>query len=1174
MITHLRDEVMGPCSNLKTHGQELHYDDSKRKWILPEYTRRQSYIVIDGEMHEVLGPDETPIQRYGVGVLYCDEKDVEVTPDEEQSKDKFNAEEVYGNAKTAAEFSKELDKKLSKIESSSPSDDDSTITATDDTLTGTNLQRPTTMGISFQVELECDGKILISLNCARYERLSYATDREDAPAWWLRKPIKLEYEISGSTLNRAKISIKKNQLSKQDQEKLAAIDLELSVFPRQVKGASSQRLLTICFINRTPATSQLHRNMCSLFQTEFEIKTENGAIQPYAEARYSDTSEEEQTLNLLYSNQPIFATGHGCSADWGEPQQNNPFIRKTNNGAKAVTTINATPFPCYELANISAEIKSEGKTLTASMKALGGLDCDNDGLNDLRLIVDGYETWINEKNTKIDTLHPLLQKAAKRHMAECQSALSRMRDGIALLSTNEQAQVAFKLANEAIYIQQKRAGSTRKWQGNPLSLEGTEEDFFKPDDHIGKWRPFQIAFILMNLSSTIDRTDPLNENVELIWFPTGGGKTEAYLGLAAFAIILRRLRNPEDAGTQVLMRYTLRLLTSQQFQRASGLACALEHIRLRERKAGTFDLGETPISIGLWVGGSNTPNTNKNAITALKNAKKPDESYQFVLQRCPWCGAQMGPVKAEKNTYVVKGIVQIGQSVEFRCPDHKCDLKNGIPVSVIDEQIYNNPPTIIIGTVDKFASLAWRPEIRKIFGLNQNGEREKSPPNLIIQDELHLITGPLGTVCSTYETIIEELCTDHRGDVSIKPKIVSATATTRNYKEQIHKLYARDTASIFPPPGLSADDSYFATSECDKNGNLTPGRIHVGLMATGYASLQTASVRAFSSLLNTPSYLPDDKKDPWWTLLVFYNSIRELGGALTLFMGDIPERMAVLRKRLNNRKQTTDGKFEYDNPRWLSQYGIKELTSRIRNDEVPKAIEELEMPFDPSKTGSRAFDVCLASSIIEVGVDIQRLSMMAIVGQPKTTAQYIQVAGRVGRDRRKPGLVITQYSPSKPRDRSHFERFKSYHERLYSMVEPASLTPFTPPAIRKTLSGIIASYIRQTKDAAAAHDPREAVRHLDECFKTIKERCQFVAPDEMIQLESCLEEMKLQISSWCHNNWSNTNQMNDNVTQLRRSGAPYDPSWEKLSWPTLNNMRSVDTECCAQISKIPTPPSP
>ena len=976
------------------------------------------------------------------------------------------------------------------------------------------------------------------------------------------------------SLNEGKISIKKDQLSDKDQEKLGNIDLELSVFPRPVKASPSQRLLTVCFVNRTIAESQLHKNMLSLFQTEFEIKTQQGTVQPYAEARYTNTSEEEQTLNLLYSNQPIFATGHGCSADWGEPLPNNPFIRKTKTGAKAVTTINATPFPCYELANISAEIKTGGKTLTASMKALGGQDGNNDGLNDLTLIVDGYEAWINKKRANIENLHPLLKEAAQRHIAECESALSRMRNGIDLLSNHEQARIAFRLANEAIYIQQKRAGKTRKWllgQDNRLQLEGREKDFFKSEDRIGEWRPFQIAFILMNLSSTINRTDPLNENVELIWFPTGGGKTEAYLGLAAFAIILRRLQNSDDAGTQVLMRYTLRLLTSQQFQRASGLACALDHIRLREKERRGVDMGDTPISIGLWVGGANTPNTNKLAATALNEATDPRKSYQFVLQRCPWCGAQMGPVKVGANRNLVKGIRKRGSDVIFHCPDLDCDLHNGIPVSVIDEQIYKKPPTILIGTVDKFASLAWKPEIRRIFGLNQDGDREQSPPNLIIQDELHLITGPLGTVCSTYETIIEELCTDHRGGDSIKPKIVGATATTRNYKEQIHKLYARDSATIFPPPGLSADDSYFATSERDTAGNLTPGRIHVGLMATGYTSAQTASVRVFSSLLNTPSYLPDHEKDPWWTLLVFYNSIRELGGALTLFMGDIPEQMRVLRKRLNNRTQSADEKFHYDNSRWLSQYGIKELTSRIRNDEVPKAIEDLERPFNSDPEGNKPFDVCLASSIIEVGVDIQRLSMMAIAGQPKTTAQYIQIAGRVGRDPRKPGLVITQYSPSKPRDRSHFERFKSYHERLYSMVEPASLTPFTPPAVRKALTGVIASYLRQTKGQTAATNPGQSVQYFDDCYELIKDRCNEIAPDEISQLEQWLDQAKAELRNSHLDTWSKTDQMEEYPAQLRRAGSPFHPNWGPRSWSSMNSMRSVDTECSAEFCQQRTP---
>jgi hypothetical protein len=1169
MITHLRDEVMGPFTDLEKHGQELPYDEGKKKWLLPEQKRRLSYVTIDDELHEVIGPEETPIQKYGVGILHCTKEETEVVVDDRQHSEDHSTEEIYGSLKSAATAANETERKLANIEEAFDTNEDSTVTTANETLSGTNLRDQTTMGLSFQIDLDEGGELLITLDAARYVSLPYVTDLEQAPKWWRRQPISIQYKVSSKQLKNGSIRITKKQLDKKDQDQLGRIDLELSVFARPIKRSPSQLLLTVCFINRTPGSTLDIRNACSLFQTEFQVETKSGKIYPYTEASLVNPSEEEESLDLLYSNQPIFASGHGCSADWGETRADNPFIRKTKEGVKEVNKIIATPFPCYELANISAEIKSGDKVLTASMEALGGLNEDDDGIDDLTSIIEGYDQWIDANSAKIESLNPRVKAAAERHMEECRGALKRMRQGLDLLKSNEDARIAFKYANEAVYIQQKRAGSTRKWQGDPLTLNGTEEDFFKAEDRIGKWRPFQIAFILMNLRSMVDGEDPFNENVELIWFPTGGGKTEAYLGLAAFAIIFRRLKDPNDTGTQVLMRYTLRLLTSQQFQRASGLVCALDFIRQREQN--TLNLGNDPISIGLWVGGSNTPNTNEAARTALTQASNPNNPYQFVLQRCPWCGAQIGPVPISRTRSVIKGIIRAGNEVRFKCGNSDCRLSSGIPVTVIDEQIYTKPPTILIGTVDKFASLAWKPEIRNVFGIDENGERKKSPPNLIIQDELHLITGPLGTVCSTYETIIEELCTDHRNGTSIKPKIVSATATTRNYRHQIEKLYGRKNTPIFPPPGLDSADSYFASSERDKDGVLTPGRIHVGLFAPSYSSVQTANVRAFSSLLNTPSYFNDKEKDPWWTLLIFHNSIKELGGSLTLCMGDIPERMAVLRKRLNRLIKKPDGNFEYEHARFLNHYRIKELTSRIRNDEVPKAIDDLETPYNPDKNLNEAFDVCLASSIIEVGVDIQRLSVMAIVGQPKTTAQYIQVAGRVGRDRNKPGLVLTQYAPSKPRDRSHFEKFRSYHERLYSMVEPASLTPFTPSSVQKTLPGIIAAYLRQTKDSNSAQRPTLAAKHLDECFDLIRKRCNQIAPDELSQLDGCLEEMRNDLQGWDKQDWNLTNQMGENTAQLRRAGSPYHPNWEHLSWPTMNSMRSVDAECRAEICQEQPP---
>ena len=303
--------------------------------------------------------------------------------------------------------------------------------------------------------------------------------------------------------------------------------------------------------------------------------------------------------------------------------------------------------------------------------------------------------------------------------------------------------------------------------------------------------------------------------MELIWFPTGGGKTEAYFGLAAFSIFLRRLRDRGDTGVHALMRYTLRLLTAQQFQRASRLICAMDYVRRQHAE----ELGEGTISIGIWLGGSTTPNTREEARAVFRSLDRGDgrKQNQFVLDRCPWCGAQMGPVnlgggrgRGRRRAFRVIGYAHRGNTVVYCCPDRRCEFHDSMPLYVIDEDIYEICPSLVIGTVDKFAMLAWRPEARSLFGISPGGTRSHSPPGLIIQDELHLISGPLGSMVGLYEPVIEELCTDRRGRHPARPKIISSTATIRSYAEQVRGLYARERASLFPPPGLDADDSFFA----------------------------------------------------------------------------------------------------------------------------------------------------------------------------------------------------------------------------------------------------------------------------------------------------------------------------------------------------------------------------
>src|SRR5258708_11171748 len=325
-----------------------------------------------------------------------------------------------------------------------------------------------------------------------------------------------------------------------------------------------------------------------------------------------------------------------------------------------------------------------------------------------------------------------------------------------------------------------------------------------------------------------------------------------------------------------------------------------------------------------------------------------------------------------------------------------------------------------------------------------------------------------------YEAVIEELCVDRRQDTPIIPKIISSTAIIRRYKDQIKALYGRHRVTLFPPPGLDAGDSFFARYATEDDGSLSRGRLYVGVHAPGLGSLQTVQVRYFTELLQAPVNLSNVERDPWWTLLLFFNSLRELGTTLSLFQSDITDYLKVTANRLG-----------LDLFKMRTFWELKELTGRLRSDEVPQAIAALEVTCT-NKNNQKPVDVCLASNILEVGIDIDRLSLMAVVGQPKATSQYIQVTGRVGRDwRERPGLVIQIYMASKPRDRFHFERFRSYHERLYALVEPTIVTPFSPPALDRALHAALVAYVRQRGNEKVQRSPYPFPEDLIKQFKDI-----------------------------------------------------------------------------------------
>lgn len=1164
MVKALREELVGPSPQ----GQEI---DCNEEIVFDDVENFYKPWRQKGTGEEILQRDP-PCRRYGVGVLYPSGR---FSEDDDRyigtSSIGSDLELGYsgGEGGTAEgpltdEGVRCLEEIASRVDTGGESPDPD-----DFDLSSANKYRPGSMSVSFFAEFPPGSSLVVEVptfdarrGCpvnGRYRRKIVKVAGQER-TWWLRSPVYIRAEFAARDICSASGSRVPSYSYKA--LNLDGMDIHVEVFSRQY-GPGSGRLVTVCLVNRKEA-AVLKDEDC-LFQAFFRatVVSPDGraCIMPYPGPLMEKMDSEEQSLALLYRHSETFAVGHGCAADWDAAD-----------GAGKVMWVSAECLPVFETPSITPDITSDdGTPVEIPMATLAGLVEGDDGFSALSELAGLYEKWIQEREDEIPLLEARYQPTARRHMKECRRCLDRMRDGLDYLQKDPLAKRAFQLANYAILLQQARSHREPRWARYDQKEKRIKfsEPYTPPGDLSlgtgkGKWRAFQAAFLLMAARSAVESDAQDRRTVDLIWFPTGGGKTEAYLGLAAFAIFMRRLRNRQDNGVHVLMRYTLRLLTAQQFLRAAGLVCAMEY--LRRKYPG--ELGEAEFSIGLWLGSDTTPNDRTDAIDTLKGLIRGDRTARnkFVLSRCPWCGAQIGPVKNIKysgkngkrpqRAIGVLGYRISGGTVVLACSDDRCEFSGGLPVYVIDEDIYERKPSLVIGTVDKFAMLAWRPEARAIFGIGVEGDRESSPPGLIIQDELHLVSGPLGSMAGLYETAIEELCTDRRGAKPVVPKIVCSTATIRRYSEQVKALYGRKDTALFPPPGLDAGDSFFGRYARKPDGSLCPGRMYVGVHAPGLGSMQTVQVRTFAALLQTPVQLSAIERDPWWTLVVFFNSLRELGTTLSLFQSDIPDYLTVLRNRMGLRPDEVRRLFH-----------IKELTGRLREDEIPEAISALEIGCTSS--AGHPVDACLASNIIEVGIDIDRLSLMAVVGQPKTTSQYIQVTGRVGRKWwERPGLVVTLYSASKPRDRSHFEKFRSYHERLYAQVEPTSVTPFSPPVLDRALHAVMVAYVRQAGNSSAAASPYPYPGELIEQLRQILlPRVQVVDPEEVANFGRVFEKRAREWRQWERTRWHGVTRDSD-IPQLRVAGDYVTRERARISWPTQMSMRNVDAQCQAEITRL------
>ena len=767
-----------------------------------------------------------------------------------------------------------------------------------------------------------------------------------------------------------------------------------------------------------------NRDQAWIFQPELVVEAPDGApiFQRRDALKRNNHTDEEIAMAMLYRRHVGFAIGHGISV----------HAETLPGDSTRAVRLSACVVPTYDVPRTESPTPIEIPGLVGlvlDMKELAETPIEKMSRTLMPLII-AYEDWIAQQTVRIDDPANDLAEyrpVAFQSMQECRRTLERIRDGIALLAQNERAAKAFAFMNEAMWQQRIHTlHAEQKRRGQHITLE----DIDKPENR--SWRPFQLAFILLNLPALTDlhhpdRSADASAIADLLWFPTGGGKTEAYLGLTAYTLAIRRLqgivegRSGED-GVAVIMRYTLRLLTLQQFQRAAALICACEVIRQNDPQR---TWGATPFRLGLWVGQRTTPNTTEQSEESSKQDRGVFQRGSTIggvgsprqLTNCPWCGSPIEAGRDIKIELYPKGrgrtFIYCGDQLG-RCPFSRRNAPEGLPVLVVDEEIYRCLPSLLIATVDKFAQMPWNGNTQMLFGqvnkkCTRHGFRSPDledkdfhraeggfpqarsfpqaplrPPDLIIQDELHLISGPLGSLVGLYETVVDGLSTWEVDGKLVRPKVVAATATIRRAAQQVHALFMRQV-NVFPPQGLDVDDNFFARQR--EPAEETPGRRYMGICASG-RRLKAALIRVYVAYLSAGQYLYNKygkAADPWMTLVGYFNSINELGGTRRLVEDDVRSRLQRMEQR---------GLAKRSAP------FMEELTSRKSSTDIPDVLDRLEQVFDPNQQKQdgllRRIDVLLATNMISVGVDVKRLGLMVVTGQPKTTAEYIQATSRVG----------------------------------------------------------------------------------------------------------------------------------------------------------------------------------
>jgi hypothetical protein len=576
------------------------------------------------------------------------------------------------------------------------------------------------------------------------------------------------------------------------------------------------------------------------------------------------------------------------------------------------------------------------------------------------------------------------------------------------------------------------------------------------------WRLFQIVFVVRNLVALAAREWPeveTNEDVEILWFPTGGGKTEAFLGLILTALFFDRLRD-RKRGTTAVIRLPLRLLSLQQFQRVVDAVAAADIVRQEELSPN----GGKPFSVGHWIGKESSPNLVKpDDVRRWKSSPKELAKYQKI-RRCPYCGSSVTLSFDERYWAIV-----------HRC-DAACRYDGRLPLFIVDDEIYRFLPSVVVGTVDKLAALGFQQRFANLLGspgaycpqhgfspqsrcLVQNCNATMKPyhlkdpvPSLHVQDELHLLKEDLGTFDGHYETAvlgIQELIPHGK-----RWKTIAATATIEKFEWQAAHLYC-SKARRFPAAGPRMGESFYSVTEDRVSrvflGILPFSRSHINAMVSVLWIYHRAVIQmrlaaskskdAFNELtgisVDTVSRDEIQQAVRDYELSLTYVLTRKSGDQMA---ESINTQIAGYLRDLNEAPLNCDS-----------------LTGQTLAHEIESIMKRIDDSGTRPVGDEPHIDAIIATSMISHGVDVERFNFMGFFGMPRMTAEYIQASSRVARAH--PGLACVVFSPSRERDRSHYHIFDKYHEYLERLVEPAAINRWARHSATYTLPGIFIGFL-------------------------------------------------------------------------------------------------------------------